>query len=148
MPPSPWHTYIYCFNEIKLYILIDSFLSNLKIYDGPICKCIHIRQEEKGTAEDEMAGWHHRQGGLACCDSWGHKESDTIEQLIWSDLIWRRSYRGHDCLFTLKLHSGKGCSFPPLPLECTFCPPLPQCKPLSRVQPWESNVLLSLTESS
>ena len=46
---------------------------------------------------DEMAGWHHRldghefewtlgvgdgQGGLACCDSWGHKESDTTEQLI------------------------------------------------------------------
>ena len=53
-------------------------------------------QEEKGTTEDEMAGWHHRldghgfgytlgvsdgQGGLACCDSWGHKESDTTEQL-------------------------------------------------------------------
>ena len=46
-------------------------------------------QEEKGTTEDEMAGWHHQldghefewtlgvgdgQGGLACCDSWGHKE--------------------------------------------------------------------------
>ena len=57
-------------------------------------------QEEKGTTEDEMAGWHHRldrhefewtpgvgggQGGLACCDSWGCKESDTTEQLIWSD---------------------------------------------------------------
>ena len=49
------------------------------------------RQEEKGTTEDEMVGWHHRlnrhgfgwipgigdgQGGLACCDSWGRKESD------------------------------------------------------------------------
>ena len=49
-------------------------------------------QEEKGMTEDEMAGWRHRfdehefglttevgdrQGGLACCDSWGHKESDT-----------------------------------------------------------------------
>ena len=58
-------------------------------------------QEEKGTTEDEMAGWHHwlygresewtvgvgdAQGGLACCDSWGRKESDTTEQLIWSDL--------------------------------------------------------------
>ena len=53
-------------------------------------------QEEKGTTEDEMAGWHHRldgresewtpgdgggQGCLACCDSWGCKESDTTEQL-------------------------------------------------------------------
>ena len=51
-------------------------------------------QEEKGTTEDEMAGWHHQldgqefgwtlgvgdgQGGLACCNSWGHKESDTTE---------------------------------------------------------------------
>ena len=29
------------------------------------------------------------QGGLACCDSWGRKESDTTEWLIWSDLIPR-----------------------------------------------------------
>ena len=47
-----------------------------------------------------MAGWHHwldghesewtpgvgdGQGGLACCDSWGRKESDTTERLIWSE---------------------------------------------------------------
>ena len=53
-------------------------------------------QEEKGIAEDEMAGWHHRldghgfgwtpgvgdgQGGLECCGSWGRKESDMTEQL-------------------------------------------------------------------
>ena len=56
-------------------------------------------QEEKGMTEDEMAGWHHRldgresewtgvgdgQGGLACCNSWGHKESDTTEQLNWTE---------------------------------------------------------------
>ena len=55
-----------------------------------------LGQEEKGTAEDEMSGWHHwldrresqwtpgvgdGQWGLACCDSWGRKESDTTEQL-------------------------------------------------------------------
>ena len=60
-------------------------------------------QEEKGTTEDEMVGWHHRlnghgfgwtpgvgdgQGGLACCSSRGHKESDTTEQLKWIDLIF------------------------------------------------------------
>ena len=60
-----------------------------------------LGQEEKGTTEDEMAGWHHwfdgresewtpgdgdGQGGLACCDSWGHKESDTTEQLNWTEL--------------------------------------------------------------
>ena len=58
-------------------------------------------QEEKGMTEDEMAGWHHwldgresewtpgvgdGQGGLACCDLWGCKESDTTERFIWSDL--------------------------------------------------------------
>ena len=46
--------------------------------------------------EDEMVGWHNQfngdefrqtlgvsdgQGGLACCDSWGRKESDTTERL-------------------------------------------------------------------
>ena len=56
-------------------------------------------QEQKGTTEDEMAGWHHQldghefewtpgvgdgQGGMACCNSWGHKESDTTEQLNWT----------------------------------------------------------------
>ena len=56
-------------------------------------------QEEKGTTEDEMIGRHHRldgrgfgwtpgvgdgQGGLACCGSWGRKESDTTEQLNWT----------------------------------------------------------------
>ena len=58
------------------------------------------RQEEKGTTEDEMVGWHHRlsghgfgwtpgvgdgQGGLACCSPWGRKELDTTEWLNWSD---------------------------------------------------------------
>ena len=47
-----------------------------------------------------MAGWHHRldgrefewtlgvgdgQGGLACCDSGGRKESDTTEWLNWTE---------------------------------------------------------------
>ena len=58
-------------------------------------------QEEKGTTEDEMAGWHHwldgpefewtlgdgdGQGGLACCNSWGRKESDRTEPLHWTEL--------------------------------------------------------------
>ena len=63
----------------------------------------------EGMTEDEMAGWHDRldghdfewtlgvgdgQGGLACCDSWGRKELDTTEQLIWSDLIWWAKVHG------------------------------------------------------
>ena len=55
-------------------------------------------QQEKGMTEDDMAGWHHwldgrefewtpgdgdGQGGLACCDLWGHKELDLTDQLNW-----------------------------------------------------------------
>jgi len=58
-------------------------------------------QEENGTTEDEMAGWHHwldgresewtprvgdGQGSLACCNSCSRKESDTTEWLNWSEL--------------------------------------------------------------
>ena len=58
-------------------------------------------QEEKGTTEDEIAGWHHQldihefgwtpgvgdgQGGLAYCNSWGCKESDTTEWLNWTEM--------------------------------------------------------------
>ena len=54
-------------------------------------------QEEKGTIEDELVGWHYCRdghefeqapgvgdglGSLACCKGpWGYKESDTTEQL-------------------------------------------------------------------
>ena len=58
------------------------------------------REEEKGVTENEMIGWHHQldghefeqtpgvgdgQGSLTCCRSWGHKESDTTEQLSWTE---------------------------------------------------------------
>ena len=57
-------------------------------------------QEEKGKTEDEISGWHHwldghesewtlgvgdGQGGLACCNSWGRKESDMTEWLNWTE---------------------------------------------------------------
>ena len=60
-------------------------------------------QEEKGTTEDEMAGWPHwldghesgwipgvddGQGVLACCYSWGRKELNTTERLNWTELNW------------------------------------------------------------
>ena len=59
-----------------------------------------LGQEEKGTTEDEMAGWHHwlnghdfwstlrvgdGQGGLVCCGSWGGKEWDMSERLNWNE---------------------------------------------------------------
>ena len=67
-------------------------------------------QEEKGTTEDEMVGWHHRlnghgfgwtlgvgdgQGGLECCGSWGCKESDTTEWLNWTELNHEKNQNRH-----------------------------------------------------
>ena len=55
----------------------------------------------KYWGREEMVGWHHRldahgfvwtpgvgdgQGGLVCCVSWGHKESDMTEWLNWTDI--------------------------------------------------------------
>ena len=57
------------------------------------------RQEERGTTEDKMVGWHHQldghefeqalgigdeQGSLACCSPWGLKELDTLSD--WTEL--------------------------------------------------------------
>ena len=65
------------------------------------------RQEEKGTTEDEMVGWHQwldgyefvqalgvgdGQGSLECCSPWGHKELDTTERLNWTELNWDLLY--------------------------------------------------------
>ena len=82
-------------------------------------------KEEKGKTENEMAGWHHRldghesewtpgvgdgQGGLACCDSWGRKESDTTAWLNWltdwtfiQQLLWDKLCANH-CHVHIVLH--------------------------------------------
>ena len=58
-------------------------------------------RQEKRVIEEEMVGQHRwcsghafkqtlgvgdGQGGPACCGPWGHKESDTTEQLNWAEL--------------------------------------------------------------
>ena len=60
-----------------------------------------------------MAGWHHQldghefewtpgdgdgQGGLACCDLWGRKESDRTERLNWTELNWYSFKEKADCI--------------------------------------------------
>ena len=62
-------------------------------------------QEEKGTTENEVVGWHHRlnghgfgwtlgvgdgQGGLVCCDLWGCRVgNDWATELSWTEcLLW------------------------------------------------------------
>ena len=61
--------------------------------------------------EDETVGWHHSfsghefektlgdsegQGSLVCCRQWDHKELDTTERLMLSDLI-QRNLHGPEC---------------------------------------------------
>ena len=91
------------------WIFIGRTESETPILWPPDAKSWHIgkdpyagedwRQEEKGTKKDEMVGWYHwldefeqalgignGQGSLACCGSWGSKESDMTEQLNWTEL--------------------------------------------------------------
>ena len=49
---------------------------------------IHWHHWLDGRESQWTPGVGDGQGGLACCDWWGRKESDMTEQLIWSDLIW------------------------------------------------------------
>ena len=66
------------------------------------------RPEERGTTEDEIAGWSHRLNGhefeqalgvgdgwgnLACCRPWGLKESDMTERLNWTH-PWQDTQQG------------------------------------------------------
>ena len=101
----------------KRLLISVTICSDFGAQKNKVCHCFHCfpiylqwsdgigrdwEQEEKGTTEDEMAGWHHRlngrkfewtpvvgdgQRGLACCNSWGHKESDTTEWLNWTELM-------------------------------------------------------------
>ena len=75
-------------------------------------------QEEKGMTEDEMAGWRHEldgresewapgdgdeQGGLVCCDSLGHKESDMTEWLNLTELTEKEFW--YQLVSSLNSHS-------------------------------------------
>ena len=115
--------------EISPGISLEGLMLKLKLqYFGRLMRSWLIGKDsdagrdwgpkEKGMTEDEMAGWHHGldgcefewtpgvgdgQGGLACCNSWGHKESDTTEQLSWTELrpvvkIKYNTYKVLQCL--------------------------------------------------
>ena len=48
--------------------------------------------------------------GLACCNSWSHKESDMIEWLNWTELNWR-------CLIHVLLLHNTSCLSPQVPIR-------------------------------
>ena len=98
--PISWSAEI----QLKLCFRIQP-LPTIFSHFASICQNMEsIKSAAKGTAEDEMAGWHHwldgrewtpvvgdGQGGLACYDSWDCKESDTTERLNW--LNWTDSVK-------------------------------------------------------
>ena len=105
--------------EISPGISLEGMMLKLKLqYFGHLMRRVDSLEKtdagrdwgQKGTTEDEMAGWHHwldgresewtsgagdGQGGLVCCDSWGCKESDTTERLNWTEGSkgWRSGMR-------------------------------------------------------
>ena len=76
------------------------------------------RQEERGTTEDEMIGWHHRpnghefeqapgvgdeQGSLACYSPWDCKDLDTTEWLNWTEGYTRICVEGPSRFISLHI---------------------------------------------
>ena len=116
----------------------------LRLFSCTVRTCYGIwGQEEKGTTEDEMAGWHHwhdghesewtlgigdGQGSLACCDSWGCKESDTTERLNWTELRFAK------LTWVLALLSNSHCTALKVKVKlkvAQFCPTL--CNPVDYI---------------
>ena len=68
------------------------------------------RQDEKGTAEDEMVGWHHQldgrefeqalgdDDGLVCCSPWRLKELDMTEQVNWTERKQKEKKEHYPCM--------------------------------------------------
>ena len=86
--------------KLKLPILWPPDVKNWLIWKDPDA-WKDWGQEDKGTTDNDMAGWHHRldghefgwtpgvgdgQGGLECYSSWGCKELDMTEWLNWTEL--------------------------------------------------------------
>ena len=99
--------------EISPGISLEGMMLKLKLqYFGHLMQRVDSLEEtlmlggiggRRRRGEYETAGWHHwlnghgfewtpgvgdGQGGLACCNSWGRKESDTTERLNWTELNW------------------------------------------------------------
>ena len=86
-------------HEIKRHLLLGRRVmtnldSILKSRDITLLTKLHIVKAMvspvvmHGCESEWTLGVGNGHGGLACCDSWGSKESDMTERLIWSDLIW------------------------------------------------------------
>ena len=99
---SPWSS----LEKLMLRTKVQYLCEGLTHWKRPWC-WERLRAGGEGKTEDEMVGWHHwlnghgfgltlgvgdGQGGLACYDSWGHKELDMTEQLNWTVKYFFGSY--------------------------------------------------------
>ena len=103
-----------------------------------------LGQEKKGVTNDDMAGWHHRldghefewtpgvgdgQGGLACYNSWGRKESDMTEWLNWTENRCEEKgtllHCGWECKLRKPLWKTVWRFLPKLKLELPYDPAIP-----------------------
>ena len=84
----------YSLEGLMLKLKLQSFGHLMRRTDSLEKTLMLGRQEEKGTTEDEMVGWHHQldghefekalgdnggQGSLACCSVCSYKESDMTK---------------------------------------------------------------------
>ena len=95
-------------NEAEVPILWPPDVKNWLIWKRPWC-WKRLKAGREGTTEDEMVGWHHwldgqefeqvlgvgdGHGSLACCSPWGSKESDTNEQMNWTEArAWKKALK-------------------------------------------------------
>ena len=90
---------------------------------------VRIQASSDSIIRNEMAEWHHwldgresewtpgvgdGQRGLACCDSWGRKESDTTERLNWADIIFLHPTIWHCSMFRAHINNASMKNF------CTY----------------------------
>ena len=73
--------------EINPGISLEGMMLKLKLQSFG-----HLMRRVDGHESEWTPGVGDRQGGLACCDSWGCKESDTTERVNWTGLNWAVCY--------------------------------------------------------
>ena len=117
---SPWRTRSSnqsILKEISREYSLEGVMLKLQNFNHLRPKVTHLRrpwcwERLKATGEGGSRGWDgwmasltrwtwvwvnsgvgDGQGGLACYSSWGHKESDTTEQLNWTELNWKKRWK-------------------------------------------------------